>query len=76
MNVLYEILFAYDKREQNPQILEALKPFYWGRMQTLANQASKREQEDLEDLILTQAECFYQNRQTLTKKYEYQRAVA
>ncbi len=76
MNVLYEILFAYDKREQNPQILEALKPFYWGRMQTLANQASKRERVDLEDLIKTQAECFYQNRQILTKKYEYQRAVA
>jgi glycosyltransferase involved in cell wall biosynthesis len=76
MNVLYEILFVYDKREQNPKILETLKPFYWGRVLTLVNQAEKRGHKDFEDMFKTQAECFYHNRQVLTKKYEYKRAVA
>jgi hypothetical protein len=74
VQVLYEVLYQYDKSDVGEGLIKGLESLYMGRLSTLLKESQA--EGILEKVIRRQAQCFFKFRNMLTQKYEYKLAVA
>jgi hypothetical protein len=69
--ILYDFIYAYEKRRDKETIIEALKPLYFARAASFYRQTMELDHLGAERKILRQARQFQKNRDLLIEKYEH-----
>lgn len=65
---LYDLLIAYPKAENKPELLEAMQPLYFGRVYSFAKESAGMSHEEAEEKIQEQAEVFHDLRDYALKR--------
>jgi len=68
--ILYEMLYAYDKNGSKADIIRALRPLYFGRTITFIKRTLELSFKKSEQKIQRQARHFYKTRSYLLRKYK------
>lgn len=69
MRIVYDILYAYDTTNLGSELVEALKPLYFGRSASFIKETLDMSSEECERLIQKQAKTFFKNRHYFIEKY-------
>ncbi|GAB4371643.1 MAG: glycosyltransferase [Calditrichia bacterium] len=67
--ITYDLLYAYDTTDANSDLIEAMKPLYFGRVVSFIKQTLDWDHEASEQLIQRQANHFFRLRRYLFNKY-------
>lgn len=67
--IVYDLIYAYDKNKFTNDINEALKALYFGRVVSFVKETMELSHQKSEQRIISQAKCFWDNRDYLLKKY-------
>lgn len=68
--ILYDIIYAYDKTDLGADLVEALKPLYFGRFASFFKFTLEKNFEICEKEIVDQARLFWEDRDYLIRKYK------
>ena len=66
--VVYDMIAAFSKIEENASIIESLKSLYFGRVVSFMDQTRDMSSEEAEEFIIEQAQVFFDNRKYLLDK--------
>jgi glycosyltransferase involved in cell wall biosynthesis len=68
--IVYEFLYAFEKNNCDTQVVESMKPLYFGRVITFIRETLDLDHIASEELIRRQAEGFFKNRRYITERYQ------
>ncbi|MDY6933508.1 MAG: glycosyltransferase [Spirochaetota bacterium] len=74
--MIFELIYAYDTTNSSSFLIEAMKPLYFSRVLSFYRQTLDLDHYLSEQEIQRQAKHFYNMRQYLMNRYQYQEAVA
>jgi len=67
--ILYDIIYAYNQANSHIDLIEALKPLYFGRFTTFFKETLDKTSIECEEEIKKQAQTFWKNRDYLLDKF-------
>jgi hypothetical protein len=67
--ILYDIIYAYNQSNSHVDLIEALKPLYFGRFITFFKETMEKSSIECEEEIKHQAQIFWRNRGYLLNKF-------
>ncbi len=73
---VYDLIYAYDTSDYDPQVVEAMKSLYFGRVVSFIRQTLDLDHMASEEEIQRQARYFFKMRGYLLRKYHRRKALA
>lgn len=71
----YDILYAFDATDGDPDLIEAMKALYYGRLVSFYKRTLEMDHESCEEEIRRQARYFFKMRKYLIQKYKQNKVV-
>lgn len=71
--IIYDLLYAYDISDGDPDLVEAMKSLYFGRLVSFYRRTMEMDHKECEQEIQRQARYFFKMRKYLVKKYGTQK---
>jgi glycosyltransferase involved in cell wall biosynthesis len=69
-NIVYDLLDAYERFDHSPELIEAMKSLYFGRVVSFIKQTLELDHHQSEQQIQNQAKHFFKHRSRLIRKYQ------